>query len=104
MGDRFSNISNSTIVNRSLVQGAIGTLQQGGNQDSAEALRKLAEMVEQSGNSDATEYLNGFTEELEKPEPRRTILRSMWEGIKTALPVVSQAIEVTTGIDHFLTS
>jgi hypothetical protein len=41
MGDRFSNITNSTIVNRSLVEGAVTSLQQSNQAAGAEASRSL---------------------------------------------------------------
>jgi hypothetical protein len=53
MGDTFSNISNSTIVNRSVVQGAINNLQARDQTDAAELLKQLMVLVEQSGNREA---------------------------------------------------
>lgn len=102
MGDIYSNISNSTIINRSLVQGAVTNLQQSNESQSAEALKRLASLVEESGNSDAGEYLNGFTEELTKPTPRKRILRSMWEGIQNSLPSVSTMLEIAEGIEKLI--
>jgi hypothetical protein len=102
MGDTFSNISNSTIVNRSLVQGAVTCLRQSNKPESAEALRRLVDLVEQSGNSNAGEYLNGFTEEMQKSVPRKTIVRSMWEGIQKALPGVSTMLQIVEGIEKII--
>jgi hypothetical protein len=102
MGDTFSNISHSTIVNRSLVQGAINAVQQGDRADSAESLRKLAEVVQQSGNSEAGEYLDSFNEELAKPEPRKGILRRMWGGIQEVLPSVPKMLEIAEGIEKLV--
>jgi hypothetical protein len=102
VGDTFSNISNSTIVNRSLVQGAVTGLGQSNKPESAEALWRLADLVEQSGNSDAGEYLNDFTEEIQKSVPRKTIVRSMWEGIQRALPSVSTMVQIVEGIEKLI--
>lgn len=102
MGDTFSNISNSTIVNRSLVQGAVTCLRQSNQSASAETLQRLAELVEKSGNNDASEYLNEFTKELQQPAPRNAILRSMWEGIQRILPSITNILEITEGIERLI--
>ena len=102
MGDTFSNISGSTIVNRSLIQGAVDSLKQSRESESAEALRQLAGLVEQSGSSDASEYLNALSEELQQPTPRKTIVRSMWDGILRVLPSVAQAVTITAGIENLV--
>lgn len=99
MGDTFREISNSTIINRSLVQGAVNTLQQQDQQAAADAVEKVAELVEQSGNAEAIEYLDTFNEELARPEPRKSILRSMWSGILAAVPAITGAIGVVEGIE-----
>jgi hypothetical protein len=101
MGDTFRDIKNSTIINRSLINGAVDTLQQANKGDSAVALEKLTELVEQSGNPEAGEYLETFSEELQRqPEPRTSILRSMWDGIQKVLPAAKQTLEITQGIEQ----
>jgi hypothetical protein len=103
MGDTFKNIKNSTIINRSQINGAVNALQQANKPESAVALEKLADLVEASGNRDAGEYLDNFTEELQRqPEPRKSILRSMWDGINNLLPATKQALEITQGIEQLI--
>ena len=102
MGDTFSNISNSTIVNRSIAQGAVTSLQRRNEPDSAEAVNRLANIIEQSGNNEAGEYFDSLTEELQKSAPRKTVLRSMWEGIQKVLPGVSQVLQITEGIEKLI--
>lgn len=99
VGDTFRNISNSTIVNRSLVEGAVNTLQQQHQQAAADAVEKVAELVAQSGNAEAIDYLDTFNEELTRPEPRKSILRSMWSGIVAAVPTITGAIGVVEAIE-----
>jgi hypothetical protein len=101
-GDTFSNITGATIINRSQVQGAVSILQQQDNAQSAEALKLLADYVEKSGNSEAAEHLDDFTEELQKPEPRKSKLRSAWDSLQKALPAVSQIVGIAGGIAALL--
>jgi hypothetical protein len=102
MGDTFSNISNSTIVNRSVVQGAINNLRARDQTDTAELLEKLTILVAQSGNREAGELLEGFSSELEKPEPRKGILKTLWAGIQGALPSVNQMLGIAEGIEKLV--
>src|SRR6516165_4225242 len=53
MGDTFSNIQNSTIVNRSLVENAFNKAKSEVDSDAAAMLLKVAEFVDQSGNKEA---------------------------------------------------
>lgn len=101
-GDTFYNVTNSTIVNRSLVNGAVNRLERDGSEDSAEAMKRLAEIVEQAGNSDATDYFNTFAEEVDKPEPRKSILQSMWQNLTLALPTLTQTAELAGSIESLI--
>lgn len=75
MGDRFENISNAIIINRSSVEQAInkvGQLHDGA--EKAEALKLLARHAQESGNQEAIELTNNFTEEVNKPQPSKSVL------------------------------
>jgi hypothetical protein len=89
MGDYFNNISNATIVNKSVVQNAFNKVKETIDEETAAALAHIAEHVEKSGNKEAGEVFNAFTEELQKPEPKKSLLKSFWTGLTTVLPTVS---------------
>lgn len=89
MGDYFNNISNATIVNKSVVQNAFNKVKEAIDEETAAALAHLAEHVEKSGSNEAGEVFNAFTEELQKPEPKKSLLKSFWTGLNTLLPTVS---------------
>jgi hypothetical protein len=102
MGDTFSNIQGSTIVNRSLVTGAIGAAERVSGPDSAEALRRLAAVVEQSGDVAAGRYLDAFNVELAKPEPSKPLLRRAWECVRGAIKMAPEVIELIDGVEKIL--
>lgn len=102
VGDTFSNISNSNIVNRSLVSNSLNALEKDGKTEEAEALRALAEEVEKSGNKEAGEYLDSFNEELSRDEPRKSILKAMWDGLVAVLPYVASTATIATGIGNLI--
>jgi hypothetical protein len=99
MDDVFSNIGNSTIVNRSLVENAFNAVKSGAGDDTtagaggekaarealrrqqnerrAAALLKIAEHVAQSGNKDAGHLLDQINEELSRP--RRELVKRAWD-------------------------
>lgn len=89
MGDYFNNISNATIVNKSVVQNAFNKVKETIDEQTAAALAQIAEHVEKSGNKDAGEVFNAFSEELQKSEPKKSLLKSFWTGLITVLPTVS---------------
>src|SRR5689334_7919124 len=88
-GDTFSHITRATIINRSLLQSSLNKAQQIGGADTARTLETIARFVEQSGNAEAGEHLDLFNEEIQKAQPRRSILRNAWDGLVKALPAVT---------------
>lgn len=102
MGDNFSSISDSTIVNRSLIANSLNRLHEQGDGETAEALRLLADAVEESGNQEAAECLDSLNEELAKPESRKSVMRAMWDRIIVLLPHVASATVITTGIGNLV--
>lgn len=98
MGDIFENIRDSTIVNRSIVEKSFNKVREEIDQDTAMALLRVAEEIAKSGNPEAAELFEGFNEELQKPEPRGSVLKSIWDGIEKALPTIVQLTDVVTRI------
>jgi len=60
------------------------------NEDSAQALALVKSMVEQSNNNENIELFMAFNEQLSKQKPNKTILKSLWEGLTLALPIITQ--------------
>ena len=90
MGDVFKNIgAGATVINRSSLLNAMNVVKDTGDPNVSEVLRQLAEFIEQSGNKDAAENFNAFTEELQQPSPRKSLLKSFWNGMLAALPTIA---------------
>lgn len=98
MGDKFENVHNSTIINRSAVLDALNTTQQSFGKDFAEAFSQVAAAVEESGNVAAGAVFNSFTEELRKPTPDKSILKQCWDGLTTLLPNVAAIAKASATI------
>jgi hypothetical protein len=88
-GDSFTNISNATIVNRSTLTNALNIASKNGDEELKVALNRVASLVEQSNSVEAGELFNSFAEELQKPQPRKTLLSATWDGLVKALPAVA---------------
>lgn len=97
-GDSFSNIHNSTIINRSNLKNASVALSKAGRSEAVEALGTIAAHVQESGNDDAAENFDGLTEELEREPVRPARLKSFWNGLVDALPSVAKLGESTAAI------
>jgi hypothetical protein len=104
MGDKFENISNATIVNRSFVQNAFNKVKSEYDEETAQALKKVAEEIEKSKNTEAAENFNSFNEELQKPEPKKSILRTLWAGVTNTLPSILQMTDIVAKISKLFTS
>jgi hypothetical protein len=102
MGDKFENIHTSTIVNHSLVEKSFNKVRRDYDEETADVLKKIADVIEKSNNEDAAENFTSFNEELQKPEPKKSVLRSLWSGITTSLPTIVQMTDVVTKIDKLL--
>ena len=102
MGDKYANIHSSTIVSHSLVEKSFNKIRHDFDEETADVLKKIADAIEKSNNKDATENFFSFNEELQKPEPKKAVLRSLWSGITNALPTIIQMTDVVTKIDKLL--
>lgn len=103
MGDKFENIHHATIVNRSVVQNAFNKVKAEHDEETAAALKTVADEIERSKNIDAAENFNSFNEELQKPEPKKSVLRALWTGVTVALPSILQMTDVVTKISKLFT-
>ena len=88
MGDKFSNIS-GPIINRSLVESSFNKVKAQVGNEAADVLAKAAELIEASGNRQAAELFEQFNEELQRPEPRKSVLSTAWDGIVKIVPAIS---------------
>jgi hypothetical protein len=102
VGDVFKNIKDSTIFNRNIVMGSISNLRERQEDDKAELLEKLTQVVEESGNAEAGELLEGLSEELVRPEPRKSMIRRIWAGFNEILPSVPKMLEVAEGFEKLV--
>ena len=94
-GDRFENIHNATIINRSTVQNALNKLKSNADADEiADAIAKAKEAVTKSGNKEAGDLMNSFQKEVAQPTPSKGVLKALWDGVVAALPTVKEIAEV----------
>ena len=93
-GDTVHAHGGSTINNRSVVVNSFNTFAVKYDEETAAALVRLEDLVRRSGNVDAQDNLDAFLEEIQRESPRRSILRSLFEGIQQAVPTVAQAGDV----------
>jgi len=98
MGDNFESVTNSTIINKSLVQNAFNKVKNEKDEETGNALMKVANEIEKSKDPSAGVLFNGFTEELSKPQPDKERLKSFWRGIDNVLPTIKSIAEVSNKI------
>ena len=89
MGDKYENITNSTIINRSSLENAFNQIKEQVDEETANALIEVAEIVGQSNNPAAGVLLTSFTEEVKSKEPGKSKLSQYWNGLVSVLPSVA---------------
>ncbi len=104
IGQRVEMGDNS-IINNSIVENAFNriTSRHEDGQEIAEALRQIKIEIENSRNEDAATNFQAFSEEMLKPEPKKPLLKSFWNGILNALPSISQLTSIVSNIEKLFT-
>jgi hypothetical protein len=103
-GDSFSNIgANATIINRSNLQSSLNSVRTNTGEECADTLAQIARIVSASGNNDAVENFDALTAELSQPQAKRSLLKSYWTGIVTALPQVVELAQLGEKIAKIFT-
>ncbi|GAA0535537.1 hypothetical protein GCM10008941_13890 [Rhizomicrobium palustre] len=102
MGDVFSNISNSTILNHSIARNAFNVVKTNHDEETANALARISDEVHASGNKDAGELVNKLNEEVAKPQPTKPVLKAYWDGLVAVLPSVAKVAGAAVAIAKLL--
>jgi hypothetical protein len=98
VGEVLRNISGSTLINKGMVAESFNKVRANYDDKTSLALVRVAEEVDKSGNPDAAELFEAFNEELQKPEPKRSVLRSCWDGLVKAVPTLVQVGDLAVNI------
>jgi hypothetical protein len=101
-GDKFENVSGSTIVNRSTVQSAFNELSAESMDDLRTELEELLRLVEKSGNAEAADLAESFVEESAGAR-RVGVLKALWSQLQVLAPVVGGLAAAGTAIAQLLT-
>lgn len=96
MGDNFefNNAQNFTFVNKSNVENSFNKLKDQFDEETASVIRQIAEIVEKSKKSEAVELFEAFNEEVNRPEPKKTLLKTFWSELSAILPVLSTTASI----------
>ena len=90
--------SGNTVVNRSVVQNAFNRVRNEYDEETAEALKRVAEEIDRAGNTVAAENFEAFSTELQNPKPKKSLLSTLWQGTVAALPVIKELPDVVAKI------
>ena len=82
--------SGNIVINRSIVEKAFNKVKLAHDAETAQALKIVEDMINRAGDKEAIENFESFTSELSKPEPKKSILKSLWQGTLAALPTLMQ--------------
>ena len=97
MGDNIEN-NHGTIINHSIVNNSLNKILQRLGEEEAQLLKHITNEVEKSGQQDALENMEEFHKEIQKAEPKKSLLKSFWNGISTALPALITNTDKILGI------
>jgi hypothetical protein len=102
MGDNFERISDSTIINHSSIENAFNKVKTEYDEETANALKSIEKEINESGNIEAAENFESFSDELSKPQPKKSLLKTLWKGTLEALPRLAQLTSIVSNIDKLL--
>lgn len=97
-GDNIHAGPGAVVINRSTLQQALVTTRGTVGSETADALEQIADFINRSGNGDAAEIFNEFSSQLQQAEPKKSLLRSLWNGILGTLPEISILADATAKI------
>jgi glycerate-2-kinase len=104
MGDQINATgSGITIVNRSTVQNAFNRVKSEYGEETAKALTLVEQAINKAGKKEAAENFESFNDELQKPEPKKAVLKTLWQGILFALPTLKEIPDVVNQITKLFT-
>jgi hypothetical protein len=90
--------SGNTIVNRSTVNNAFNKVKVAHSEEVAKALLDVEAAINKSGNKEAAENFESFSDELAKPESKKSLLKTLWQGTLAALPTLKELPDVIAKI------
>jgi len=94
MGDQFKDISDSTIVNRSLIQSTMKSIEGNYGNDLSNTLNEISKAIEENGDIGVGKVYEAFVGEAGKEAPNKTLLKSLWTGIEAAVPTLKTTAEI----------
>jgi hypothetical protein len=95
-------IKNSTIITDSVVVNSFNKIKENYGDDVANALLQIAKFIEKSGNKEAGELFDTFNEEINKAQPKKSVLKSLWDGIAKVLPAITTLSEAIAKLKSVL--
>jgi len=90
--------NNNILVNRSTVQNAFNKVKNEHDEEIAKALTQIEEEINNSGNKEAAENFEAFSDELSRPKPKKSLLKTLWQGTLTALPKLKESADIVEKI------
>lgn len=94
MGDQFSNISQSTIINRSVVSNSGNSLDAAQITEIRKLVSEFARAVSKANAPAVAEPLKEFQKELSTERPTKSRLKDLWDKVLAAAPQIATVAEV----------
>lgn len=95
MGDKFKNISNSTIINRSVAEHVVNRY--GSNDpELASAIKEVATYIHESDNTSAGLLFDQFAKAADTEKPDKSKLRKFWDDLVAVMPGVESVAGAAT--------
>ena len=98
MGDKFENVSQSTVINKSQVDQSFTETSAISANELTEMLTELATIIAATRNHEAAEQFEAFREEAERERPRKAVLQTLWTSITALLPSIEKAADVVAKV------
>ena len=104
MGDKYSDIHNSTIINRSTLNNALNSVEAKFGKETADALNLISTHLENNPSEIGKDLFNSFNAEFAREKPNKNILRTLWDGFLEHLPDTAKITAAIATISKAVTS
>ena len=102
MGDKFENIHNSNIINKSSVQGDFKWRGELIDDELKVAINQITYIVKNQNNPASLAVLKEFQSEIQKPNRKIETIKQCWNALISITPKISKLVDVVKKIESII--
>jgi hypothetical protein len=94
--------NNNQVINDSTIENSFNNIEKNHGKDLSNAIKLLQDHVKRTNNQEAMESVKSLAEEAEKKEPKKSIIKALWNGIVSLVPTVKEITVIAENIGKLI--